>query len=358
MNIIITSPSLDPTKNVSGVSFVTKFIIDNNKGNNYIHFELGKKDNEKGGIFRILPIMKNLLKWNQLLSKHPEAIIHYNFPLSKASIIRDPLFIRIALIKKQKIVIHIHGGVFLTAPSIPTYLNYILKKIFSLPVPFIVLSELEKKILADKFNCKNVYVLPNCVDLKEAISFQRKPNNTNPLVIGYLGRIAETKGMSYLLDACVKLKEKGMPFILKLAGKEEIKDQYLPLFKEKLGAQFVYEGVVSGDKKTTFLKSLDVFALPSFFEGLPISLIECMSFGVVPVTTNVGSISEIVKEKDNGLFVQVKDSITICQQIVILNSDRNLLQHLSQNAKEYIIKHFNEQEYINKLNKIYTKATT
>ena len=83
-----------------------------------------------------------------------------------------------------------------------------------------------------------------------------------------------------------------------------------------------------------------------------------MSFGVVPVTTNVGSISEIVKEKDNGLFVQVKDSITICQQIVILNSDRNLLQHLSQNAKEYIIKHFNEQEYINKLNKIYTKATT
>lgn len=146
MNIIITSPSLDPSQNVSGISSVTQFIIDNNKEEKYIHFELGRKDNEKGGISsRILPIIKNILKWNKLLSKYPQTIIHYNFPLSKASILRDPLFIWIAQIKKHKMVIHVHGGVFLTAPHIPAYLNIILRKIFSLPIPFIVLSELEKK---------------------------------------------------------------------------------------------------------------------------------------------------------------------------------------------------------------------
>lgn len=354
MNIIIISPSLDPSQNVSGISSVTQFIIDNNKEEKYIHFELGKKDNEKGGIFRIFPIIKNLFKWNKLLSKYPQTIIHYNFPLSKASILRDPLFIWIAQIKKHKMVIHIHGGVFLTASHIPAYLDIILKKVFSLPIPFIVLSELEKKMLKDKFQCKNISVLPNCVDLKDAVSFQRIPNNKDTLVIGYLGRIAETKGMSYLLEACVKLKEKKVPFILKLAGKEEIKDQYLPLFKEKIGKQFIYEGVVSGDKKTSFLKSLDIFILPSFFEGLPMSLLESMSFGVVPITTNVGSIGEIIKEGNNGLFILPKDSNAIVQQITKVNTNRDLLLKMSHNAKESIINNFNVKNYIDKLNDIYT----
>ena len=213
MEIIITSPSLDPQKNVSGISSVTKFIIENNVYYNYIHFELGKRDNEKGGIFRIFPIMKNFFSWNILLSRFPNAIVHYNFPLSKASIIRDPLFIWLARMRKHKIVIHIHGGIFLTSSHIPVYLNYILKKIFSLPISFIVLSEKEKEILVNKFDCKKVFILPNCINLNEAIFFHRTANYENPLTIGYLGRIAETKGMDYLLDACIRLKEMGIKLL-------------------------------------------------------------------------------------------------------------------------------------------------
>ena len=46
MKVIITSPSLDPAQNIGGISSVTQFIIQNNKSADYIHFELGKKDNE------------------------------------------------------------------------------------------------------------------------------------------------------------------------------------------------------------------------------------------------------------------------------------------------------------------------
>lgn len=358
MEIIITSPSLDPQKNVSGISSVTKFIIENNVYYNYIHFELGKRDNEKGGIFRIFPIMKNFFSWNILLSRFPNAIVHYNFPLSKASIIRDPLFIWLARMRKHKIVIHIHGGIFLTSSHIPVYLNYILKKIFSLPISFIVLSEKEKEILVNKFDCKKVFILPNCINLNEAIFFHRTANYENPLTIGYLGRIAETKGMDYLLDACIRLKEMGIKFLLKLAGKEEIINQYLPKFKEKLGEQFIYCGIVSGKTKLEFLKSLDAFVLPSFFEGLPMSLIECMSFGVVPVVTNVGSISEIIRDGYNGLFIEVKDSNTITHQIIKLNADRSLLQYFSRNAKDFIVQNFNVKKYVNALNNIYAFINT
>lgn len=354
--IIITSPSLDPTQNVSGISSVTQFIIKNNPQAEYIHFELGRKDNERGGIRRIAAIGKALLYWYRLLSQHPDAIIHYNFPLSRASILRDPLFIWTARIKRHRIVIHLHGGNFLTAKHIPKYLKILLKQIFALPVPFIVLSDFEKNLVQQKFGCKEIIVLPNCIDIEEAKRFERQVNTQHPLTIGYLGRITQTKGMDYLLKACIQINKEGIPFILKIAGKEEIQGQYLPLFSEKLGTQFKYAGVVSGKSKTEFIKSLDIFILPSFFEGLPMSLIECMSFGAVPITTAVGSIKEVVKEEENGLFIKVKDSDSIIRQIKRLNNERELLTRLSKNAQTYIQTYFNMPTYINKLNKTYNNT--
>ena len=84
--IIIVSPSLDPKQNVSGISSVTQFIISNNPDCHYIHFELGRKDNESGGLSRVKVIMKSLILWNRILNSYPEALVHYNFPLSKMSI--------------------------------------------------------------------------------------------------------------------------------------------------------------------------------------------------------------------------------------------------------------------------------
>lgn len=353
MEIIIVSPSLNPSQNVSGISSVAKFIIDNNPTINYIHFELGKKDNEKGGIFRIKAIIKNIKEWVELLDKYPNAIIHYNFPLSTASILRDPIFMWIAKQKKRKITIHLHGGVFLTASHIPHLINKILTKIFSWNVPFIVLSQKELQLIRSKYRCEKIYILPNCIDLKEAKQFNRNVNMNNPLTIGYLGRIAETKGMDYLLEACKSLKINGIPFSLRLAGKEEVSGKYIDKFIKELGKTFIYDGVVSGENKNIFLKKLDLFILPSFFEGLPMSLLECMSYGVVPITTNVGSIGEIVKDKYNGIFIKVKDSQSIVNKISLIHNNRDMISDLSRNAQNTIFYNFSPEEYIKKLNNIY-----
>ena len=354
MHVIITSPSLDEKQNVSGVSAVTKFIIGNNESSHYIHFELGKKDNEKRGLGNITRIFRNLVEWNKLLRKQKEAIIHYNFPLSKPSILRDPLFMLIARAYKKKMVIHVHGGNFLTAEYTPFYLKWILKRVFSMSLPVIVLSDMEKELLTQKYGCKNIQVLPNCVDLHDAKDNKKTlPEGKAPLVLGYLGRIAETKGMSELLEACVKLKQDSIPFVLRIAGKEEIPNQYLPKFRELLGDNFCYDGVVSGKSKVDFLKKLDVFVLPSYFEGLPMSLLECMSFGAVPLTTNVGSIGKVVIEPVNGIFIKDHDIDSIYTQFVFMHNNREDMRKMSVKAKETIFRDFNPELYIQKLNSIY-----
>lgn len=355
MDIIITAPSLDPQENVSGVSSVVKFIIDNNKEQQYIHFELGKKDKERGGVFRLFPLFRAWRKWRLLLDQTPHALIHYSFPLSAASLFRDPLFMWMVRRRKMPMVVHVHGGLYLTAPKIPWLHQSILRKVFAMPVPFISLSENESAIMKERFGAKDVTSLPNCVDLSGASCF-RRIKNEGVLALGYLGRIAETKGMKYLLEACRKLKDEGVPFTLEMAGAEERKGEFLPMFEKDLGSAFHYWGVVSGVRKADFMEKIDILAFPTYFEGLPMSVLECMSYCVVPVTTPVGSIPQYVRDGENGLFIKLKDSGSIVSQIKCLQEDRDLLFNLGVRAKQTIFDQFSPQSYVERLNDLYQRT--
>ena len=412
--IIITAPSLDPTQNVSGVSTVVQFIIDNNKEREYRHFQIGKTDRESGGILqRLWRIWKCYGEWTKLIHNSQftihNSVIHYSFPLSAPSILRDPWFMHYALKKGMRMVVHVHGGLFLTAPKIPFLLERILKWVFSWDVPFIVLSEGEKVILKKRFGAKRVDVLPNCPDAPKGnetqseiatirscattihehgslrygagaydnlellnqrsalnslnseasaeVLNQRKarlePAKHPSLTLGYLGRIEPNKGMTELLDALKKLKAEGVRFKVRFAGKEQTEGEYLPKFKEALGDDFEYCGLVSGESKREFLDSLDVFVMPTYFEGLPMSLLETMGYGVVPVVTQVGSIPTVVKDGENGLFVKVKDVQSIVEAVRRLDQDRNLLARLSEKAENTIKENFSATRYVERLNAIY-----
>lgn len=374
--IIITSPSLNPKENVSGISSVTKFIIDNNPKVQYLHFELGKKDKEKGGWHRIGALLRRYRDWKKMLTEHPDAIIHYNFPLSKPSILRDPCFIHYAILHHRKMVVHVHGGLFLTAPKIPFYLECIMRWVFGQKLPFIVLSDMERDILVERFGAKKVYSLPNCVDLKDAEAYAKENKEASlsetqlrdsdmasshhqvlvqPLRISYLGRIEPNKGMTELLIACQRLKKEGFPFQLVIAGKEQTEGEYLPQFAQWLGDSFEYVGLVSGQTKCDFLRSLDAFVLPTYFEGLPMSLLESMSYGKAPIVTPVGSIPQVVRDGENGIFVKDHDVDSIVVAIKRLSDDRALLRKLGEEARKTIFSQFSPNKYIEKLNDIYLR---
>ena len=449
-----------------------QFIIDNNKERKYQHFQIGKTDKESGGVLqRLWRIWRCYGEWKTLLSstayethmrcnetsqkrlrnasdacyenenkikdnkdnqdnkdnkgnlkptqrEDTDTIIHYSFPLSAPSILRDPWFMHYALKKGYKMVVHVHGGLFLTAPRIPFLLERILKWVFSWDVPFIVLSEGEKKILEKRFGAKRVEVLPNCPDAPKgndtqseiatirgcattihehgslrygASAYEKGSNNKDnrdnkdniillnslnqraiasdlnleptceasalnqrrALILGYLGRIEPNKGMTELLAALKKLKAEGRKFKVRFAGKEQTEGEYLPKFEEALGEDFEYCGLVSGETKREFLDSLDVFVMPTYFEGLPMSLLETMSYSVVPVVTEVGSIPTVVKDGENGLFVKVKDVESICEALKKLDDDRVLLAKMSVEARKTIQENFSATKYVERLNEIY-----
>ena len=242
----------------------------------------------------------------------------------------------------------------MTAERIPMMLNKMLLSVFSWKLPFIVLSEKEKETLTKHFGAERVEVLPNTVDLNDAALHQRgMKDEQTPLIIGYLGRIEPNKGMTELLEAARLLKSKDIPFQITMAGKEEKEGEYLNQFQQTVGNDFQYAGVVSGKGKSDFLSSVDVFVLPSYFEGLPMSLLECMSYGAVPVVTPVGSIPEVVEEGINGLFIKVRDAQSIVDAITSLHHDRKRLLEMGNCARTTIFEKFSTEKYVGKLNCIY-----
>ena len=433
---MIVAPSLDLATNVSGVSAVTNFIIDHNKECEYTHFLQGKSDGESGALKRIVRIWRNYRKWifdvNVMASPDPipeqssptrslsegggkvdvlrkrsdqgradvdvsvlrkrsdqgradvdvhvdvNRIIHYNFPLDAFSIVRDYFFMRVAYRRRKRMVIHVHGGLYLFKEQKPWVIRHLLNEVFSWDCPFIVLSNREKEQIQRLYGTKNVTVLPNCVEGPEDVEASPDPipeqslptrslsegggmsyetrgyENVNGIDMLYLGRIEKNKGMDYLLEAMRELKAKGAQLTLHFAGIEQGKNGYIGRFQELLGDRFVYEGVVAGDQKAALFRRCQVFVLPSLYEGLPISLLETMSHGLVPVVTDVGSITEYVDDGVNGLLIKTKDTASIITAVDRLLHDRATLQKMSAAARQTIVTRLQPAKYIEQLNRIYS----
>ena len=160
MKIIITAPSLNPKENVSGISSVVQFIINNNTNYEYIHFEVGKKDAESSNAFsRVKRILKNRKDWKKLLLENRSAQIHYNMPLMGAAIIRDFLLLQVAHSMGLPIVLHIHGGRLMSNRNRPWIINKILN----------VLSFIENGNVKCKHILEQKCTIDNKYDLKDDI---------------------------------------------------------------------------------------------------------------------------------------------------------------------------------------------
>ena len=364
--VLIVAPSLEVATNVSGLSAVTNFIIKHNRECKYEHFLQGRSDGESGAFNRVMRIWRNYRVWKRRIEEYvnDNFVIHYNYPLDTPSIVRDYFFMRLARRKGIPMVIHIHGGLYLFKEQKPFFIKWILDRVFSWDNPFIVLSEKEREEIQRQYGTKNVTVLPNCVEIpcvngNENVNENDNVNvnvNDNGIHILYLGRIEPNKGMDYLLEAMGMLKEKGQDVTLHFAGIEQGKNGYIGRFQELLGDHFIYEGVVSGNRKTELFRRCQVFVLPSLYEGLPMSLLETMSYGLVPVVTDVGSIGEYVKDGVNGLMIGVRDVVSIVNALERLMVDKKLMREMSTAARQTIITRLQPSKYVERLNKIYAQT--
>jgi glycosyltransferase involved in cell wall biosynthesis len=336
---------------VSGISAVTEFIVRHNTACQYTHFALGKRDGERRNLLWLCRLLVTYVRWICVIAVQRRAIIHFNLALELRSLIRDSPLIFIARLFRRRVIAHVHGGRFLTA-SMPLWLNS-LTRLTLRGGPVVVLSTLEKARLAESIPDAKVSVLPNCVAVDDAKAFERPYPSGDYLTLLYLGRISLNKGIDVIYDALKALKQRGTGVRFVLAGTGPEEALYVPKFRKLLGDDFTFTGVVTGDKKTRLVKQCDVFLLPSRFEGLPMALLECMAFGLVPVTTSVGSIPTVVTHGVDGVLVDQPNAGELSAAVERLSADRQYMHRLSTNARRRILDTAAAETYVSTLNRIY-----
>jgi glycosyltransferase involved in cell wall biosynthesis len=97
------------------------------------------------------------------------------------------------------------------------------------------------------------------------------------------------------------------------------------------------------DEILRFFRLFDAFALPSFWEGLPIAVLEAMALGVSTISTRINAIPEAVIDMKTGLLIEAGSAEQLCEAILKLYTDEKLRNHLAENGRAFVLKNFDER---------------
>jgi len=154
----------------------------------------------------------------------------------------------------------------------------------------------------------------------------------------YLGRIAEDKGMKELLVAAKILSQIRSNFVVDIIGNGEYFEE-----TEKLIEELSLHKVVSLkgpeydiQKIRDIYLEADLFILPTYHEGFPRTLYEAMIFGTPIVTTLVGGIPQLMKDKVNCFEIKVKSVDSIVEVLNSILSNYNVVKPVSLHSTSTI----------------------
>ncbi len=203
-----------------------------------------------------------------------------------------------------------------------------------------------------KLDAEKFYVTPLGLELEDFQPFRRLQQRTskNELSIGYLARLAPEKGLHYLVDAFIALKKDPRFELLRLriAGwlgpqdKEYAESLFAKLDDAGLGSQYEYIGAIEREEKLEFLRSLDLFSVPTeFLEPKGLYALEAMAAGVPVIAPDHGAFPELANSTGGMRLFAARDVESLTQCIANLANDKTLRSQLGQRGQAGVFEHRN-----------------
>ena len=356
MKVLITAPSLDENKNVSGISTLVRQIIKHGQSSFY-HFEAGRRDGEKINARWISSQITLVPRFLSAIRREKIDLVHINTALVPLSIMRDAALVVAARRAKRPVLLHPNGGRFLMEDFNNRALARITEKMFRAADKILVLSEHEKQSLQRRWSNLDIGILPNAIEIDKAPNVERDLKSEKTII--FLGRLHESKGLHEIIEACRVLKSENFQFRFRCFGAGALKDFFVGEMSKILGDKFYYGGVIAGAEKWNELAKSDVFLLPSRYgEGLPLAILEAMAAKSVVVAADVASVRAVISDGENGLMVEPYNTAQILEKLKYLLSDRADWKKLQRNARATVEDKFAIGDYIEKLEKIYAEIAS
>lgn len=290
----------------------------------------------------------------ELLLNKPELVhIHSSFG---PSFYRKMPFIIMASWAKIPIINHIHGADFDEFyVKASDRKKKLIKRIYGKCNAVIALSDEWKERLQQIVPAQSIKVLENYSVIHEDAYFEKQVRKCNNNVL-FLGELGHRKGC-FDIPQVVSLVAKEIPdvkFVLCGAGTARDEQEIHELINEKgIGERVEFPGWVRDERKDKVLREADVFFLPSYNEGMPMSVLDAMGYGLPIVSTNVGGIPKIVHHGENGGCLQPGETEGFAREIVVLLKDDNARKIAGEASLNIVKKGYSLDAHIKLLEKVY-----
>jgi glycosyltransferase involved in cell wall biosynthesis len=214
---------------------------------------------------------------------------------------------------------------------------------------------------------QSVVSIPNSVDV---VYFQPGENGSTKKMrsILFIGRLADEKGVHYLIRAVEKLKKKVNGITLFIVGEGPLRRELEELSRH-LNVMDETAFVGHTDSVLSYYQEADIFLLPSLSEGLPLTLLEALSCGLPVVASAVGGSREILDPQngeetipkseyrigEHGLLVNPEDDDGLASAVLRLLHDRVLSDTLRKKARSYVQQKYGVDRVIGKYRALYSE---
>ncbi len=324
-----------------GVSVFWNSILKSLKKRDEFHFNIleigGHGKNILGAFFDQWRVHK------AIISNKKKQLAIINPSLLNRSFFRDGLFAKQLQHKNVPFMVFFHGwDVDFEAKVTQKYTHFFLKSFGKAEKIFVLSEDFKEKIIEWGYRGEVIVITTTVdVDLVKNFSLERKieeQKKSTTYKILFLSRMVKEKGVFELIEAFKKVNQKIKNSELILAGDGEAFQEIASLASNTKNIRLT--GYVEGDEKIALLKESDVFILPSYSEGLPISVLEAMLFGLPVITTRVGGLKNFFKNKKMGYFIEPKDIHQIEEALfsILSNKDKTIQisKYNHQYAKNYL----------------------
>ena len=279
-------------------------------------------------------------------------VCHINLSTG-ASTVRKILFAAICRLFGVKYVIHLHGGDYRRFFSqLPATLQRFVRTLYTRASRVLVLGSLWRDYVTNEIGVppERIVILPNAVPGPDRVAWNDK---VEPPRIVFLGRLTREKGIVELVEALSDPGVASLAWSAILAGDGEIAKYRHAIAQLGLADRVQIPGWIDAPDVEHALSRASIFVLPSYYENLPLSLLEAMAYGLCCVVTPVGSVGDVVADGVNGVIVPVRDSARLADALRSLLTDGQRRRRLAERARSDFMARYDYAGYRQQLDNVY-----
>lgn len=304
-------------------------------------------------------------------TKHLDAFIH-SLTSSFHSIFQEydivhyhalgpTVFCWLPKIFRNKVVVTLHGldwkrekwGSFAKV-----FLKFTERTATYIPDKTIVVSRALREYFESKYKREFTYI-PNGVNVPEAKGgsdiIREKYGLNGEDYLFWMGRLTPEKRVDWLIKAFKEIRSRMPSLKLVIAGGSSATDEYVRELEELAGddERIIFTGYVVGQEKEELFSNALLFILPSCLEGLPIVLLEAMSYRLPCLVSDIPPHQEVVNEKVDGFLFHSNDFSDFVRKLGELLESSKRLREIGENARRKVEKEYDWDEAVDRTEEVY-----